>query len=378
MTESFLFALCFVAIGAFLYYFVKTRFERRVANVRGKRWVKTLRHLGNNMPLEDDSTFELRHGEEFVMNLTGVSLVESRRGPRISKRSTDAFTVSLAKGFYYTAAAGKSYSDEPDDVIREIDTGVATFTTHRVVFVGDKQNREWDFAKLLGTSGSTDGLRLMIGVSNRQKMSGIASTSMTSISPGLAFEVTQAAKQDGWEVARSICLHGAKELDAQLESMNSNTFISAQRLEIEMEQWREANPREELPVEKEAAAEPTQSAKNAPMSEIKVVGETFYKKSFEALRHELKTEGNSEHIVEAELRNDPDNEYSDSGKAVAVYIRDKQVGHVPEWLAPKVFEQLEPEGGSVTLGARLWLDDVSAKPQTNSVTVILDSRLVLA
>ena len=108
--------------------------------------------------------------------------------------------------------------------------------------MGDKQNREWDFAKLLGTSGSTGGLRLMIGVSNRQKMSGIASTSMTSISPGLAFEVTQAAKQDGWEVARSICLHGAKELNAQLEAINANTFISAERLEIEMEKWREANP----------------------------------------------------------------------------------------------------------------------------------------
>ena len=29
-----------------------------------------------------------------------------------------------------------------------------------------------------------------------------------------------------------------------------------------------------------------------------------------------------------------------------------QVGHVPEWSAPKVFDQLEPEGGTVTLGAR--------------------------
>ena len=103
----------------------------------------------------------------------------------------------------------------------------------------------------------------------------------------------------------------------------------------------------------------------------------FYKKSFEALRAELKTEGNSEHILEVELRNDPDNEYSDSGKAVAVFIRDNQVGHVPEWLAPKVFDQLEPEGGAVVLGARLYLDYFDAKPKRNSVTVMLDSRLVV-
>ena len=107
------------------------------------------------------------------------------------------------------------------------------------------------------------------------------------------------------------------------------------------------------------------------------MGEFFYKKSFAALREELKSEGNSEHILEAELRVDPDNEYSDSGKAVAVYIRNKQVGHVPEWLAPTVFDALEPDGGKVTLGARLWLDDGGSRPKNSSVTVFLDSRLVI-
>ncbi len=113
------------------------------------------------------------------------------------------------------------------------------------------------------------------------------------------------------------------------------------------------------------------------MQEIQVVGESFYEKSFEALREQLKLEDGTEHIVEAELRNDPDNEYSDSGKAVAVFIRDKKVGHVPEWLAPKAFDKLEPEGGTVTLGAGLYLDHRTAKPQKNAVRVRLDSRLVI-
>ena len=122
------------------------------------------------------------------------------------------------------------------------------------------------------------------------------------------------------------------------------------------------------------ASAPTEQS---PLQEILVVGESFYKKSFEELRKHLKSEGGTEHIVEVELRNDPDNEYSASGKAVAVFIRDKKVGHVPEWLAPKVFDTLEPEGGTVTLGARLYLDHPTAKPQKNSVTVTLDSRLVV-
>jgi hypothetical protein len=50
---------------------------------------------------------------------------------------------------------------------------------------------------------------------------------------------------------------------------------------------------------------------------------------------------------------------------------------VPEWLAPKVLDQLEPEGGTVTLDSRFYLDYFDAKPQKNSVTVTLDSRLVI-
>lgn len=49
----------------------------------------------------------------------------------------------------------------------------------------------------------------------------------------------------------------------------------------------------------------------------------LYKKSFEALWEELKSEENTEHVVEVKPRNDRDNKYSDSGKAVAVYIRKK-------------------------------------------------------
>ena len=303
----------------------------------------------------------------------------------MSIRSTDAFTVALAKGFYYTAAAGKSVSPEPDDELKQIDTGVAHFTTHRVVFVGGKQTREWDFAKLLGTTERQNGLQLMISVSNRQKTSGLASPSVNQISPSMAFQITEQVKEYGFDAAKETALHAAEEVKVQLGVMQQSFFISEDEIERRTEQWRKDNalPDVEPVKKKRKAPSPSKHAvaeddeELEALAEIKVVGEMFYKKSFEALREELKTQGNTEHIVEVELRNDPDNEYSDSGKAVAVYIRDKHVGHVPEWLAPKVFDKLEPEGGAVTLGARLYLDYFDAKPQKNSVTVMLDSRLIV-
>ena len=375
-------SLMVIVIGG--YFVVTTGYKRMVAKQRSEHWVKHLTEIGTKMPYED-SPFELRHGEKYVLSLRDQMLVESRRGTRVSTRSTDAFTVALAKGFYYTAAAGQSVSPEPGDELKQIDTGVAHFTTHRVMFVGGKQTREWDFSKLLGTTEEPGGLRLMISVSNRQKTSGLASPSVIQISPGMAYQITEQVKEYGFEAAKETALHAAQEVKVQLSVMQEKFFISEEEIERRTEQWRKQNPLPDVePVKKKKkATSPAEPAvvegdeELEPLAEIQVVGEMFYKKSFEALREELKTQGNTEHIVEVELRNDPDNEYSDSGKAVAVYIRNKKVGHVPEWLAPKVFDQLEPEGGTVTLGARLYLDYFDAKPQKNSVTVTLDSRLVI-
>jgi len=375
-------SLMAIVIGG--YFVVTTGYKRMVAKQRSEHWVKHLTEIGTKMPYED-APFELRHGEKYVLSLRDQMLVESRRGTRVSTRSTDAFTVALAKGFYYTAAAGQSVSPEPGDELKQIDTGVAHFTSHRVVFVGAKQTREWDFAKLLGTTEEPGGLRLMISVSNRQKTSGLASPSVSQISPGMAYQITEQVKEYGFEAAKETALHAAQEVKVQLSVMQERFFISEEEIERRTEQWRKQNPLPDVePVtKKKKAPSPAEPAaveddeELEPLAEIQVVGEMFYKKSFEALREELKTHGNTEHIVEVELRNDPDNEYSDSGKAVAVYIRSKKVGHVPEWLAPKVFDQLEPEGGTVTLGARLYLDYLDAKPQKNSVTVTLDSRLIV-
>jgi hypothetical protein len=374
-------AIVVIILGG--YFLVTTSYKRAVAKQRSEHWVKHLTQIGTKMPFPD-SPFPLRHGEKYVLSLADQMLVESRRGTRVSTRSTDAFTVALAKGFYYTAAAGQSVSPEPGDELKQIDTGVAHFTTHRVVFVGGKQTREWDFAKLLGTTEEPAGLRLMISVSNRQKTSGLASQSLNQISPGMAYQITERVIHHGFESAKESALYGAQEIAAQLEVMNESFFVSEEEIARRTEAWRQSHQMEKSKTsgsvgkkKPSSKAPPVEPEELEPLEEIQVVGETFYKKSFEALRKELKTEGNTEHIVEVELRNDPDNQYSDSGKAVAVFIRNNKVGHVPEWLAPKVFDQLEPEGGTVTLGARLYLDYFDAKPPKNSVTVTLDSRLVV-
>ena len=64
---------------------------------------------------------------------------------------------ALPQVFTTPTAGGKAVSPEPEEEMKDIDEGRATFTNKRVVFAGDKHTREWDFAKLLGWNEGAGG-----------------------------------------------------------------------------------------------------------------------------------------------------------------------------------------------------------------------------
>lgn len=368
-----------VAIGAALRHQNFRRQFMKFAETQATR----LDFLAKALPLQRETKFQLRSGEEYVYHLDNMSLIEPRRAARVTRRSTDAVTVALAKGIYYTAAGGKSVSPEPEDELREIDRGTATFTTQRVVFVGSKQTREWDFAKLLGWDVGAGG-RLMIAVSNRQKVSGIQMTDRSDLMPDVVIQIAGQARDEGWEWARELCENGSKNARAQAQFVRENTWAGEEKITAFVQKLDEqgeielAEKARKEEAEQEANATKPRKISSSPglqTRELEVVGEFFYKESFSKLREMFETDGGTEHVVEAELRNDPDNPHSESGMAVAVFIRGLQVGHIPEAIAPEVFEEIEPKGGSLTLGARLWLDYKESKPNQSSVTLFIDSRL---
>ena len=365
---------------------------------------KFARHAG---PVEE-ARFPLKPGEVVVYEMKEATLAETRRGPRVSYRQLDAFTFRFAPGFYYTAAGGKSVSPEPEEEMKDIDEGRATFTNKRVVFAGNKHTREWDFAKLLGWNEGAGGYILM-AVSNRQKVSGVSGGPHDIMGP-VAFQLAQIVANDGFESAKGAAKLGSFKAREQGRWMRENFFGGPSGLtrfveqmdkqvdrhlekmdELGIEEWiepgkplpkgtptRSREPKRAVAGEKPSAAD--SAAQNGPKTgrvpeELEVVGEFYHQESFAALRELFDTEGDSEHIVEAELRIDPDNPYSDSGMAVAVYVKDLHVGHIPELLAPNIYELIEPRGGRVTLGARVWLDHEESKPNKSSVQLFIDSRL---
>ncbi len=368
-----------------------------------KRQVAALEKFARQKGPPDSARFPLKPGEVVVYEMDDARLAETRRGARVSYRQLDAFTFRFAPGFYYTAAGGKSVSPEPEEEMKDIDEGRATFTNKRVIFAGRKHTREWDFAKLLGWNEGQGGYVFM-SVSNRQKVSGVIGSPHDIMGP-VAFQLAQIVANDGFEAAKGAAQMGVYKAREQgrwmqehffggpsgltkfVEEMEDRVDRHLQKMdELGVEEWIE--PGKPLPAPKktqsgepkdaptppEAAIPPNPRIGRVP-EELEVVGEFYHQESFAELRELFGTDGDSEHIVEAELRIDPDNPYSDSGMAVAVYIKDFHVGHIPEVLAPHIYELIEPKGGTVTLGARLWLDHEDSRPNKSSVQLFVDSRL---
>lgn len=372
-----------------------SRMRRNQFITYAKRQEAHLMKFVRQAPFDIDARFPLKQGEMVVWELENASLAETRRGPRVTQRQMDAFTFRFAPGFYYTAAGGKSVSDAHDEM-KDIDIGRATFTNKRVIFVGEKHTREWDFSKLLGWE-VTPGGYIMMAVSNRQRMSGV-SGSLNDLMASVAFDLSQIVASNGFDSAKvsaesgtrsareqakfaeQFLLYRPKEIERHREKVEEETRARLDELDRAGHQkWVE--PGKPIPEESTPRADlendtSSPSARlGAVPEELEVVGEFYHPQAFANLRARFGTEGGSEHIVEAELRNDPENPYSDSGKAVAVYIYGEHVGHVPEVLAPGIFELVEAKGGTVNLGARVWLDHEDSKPGKSSVQVFIDSRL---
>lgn len=284
-----------------------------------------LLRLAEGMPLPSTAKFPLKPGEGFVYQLQNVSLVEPRRGTRSSSRTTHAATFALAKGLYYTVGSSRGVSPEPDDELKVIDQGTATFTSKRVVFAGSKQTREWAFAKMLGWDEAAGAL-LTIAVSNRQKVSGIQLNGRTELMPSVALQIAIAVGDDGWDTARGMCLRGAENARKQAEFVSRNPAAGEEEItryaeELEFEDNLGAGSEN---IDSGAPSVSARGVRKKSSNELLTVAvEPRYQTSFDDLRRELNAGNLKEQPTKATLSAERD---SRGKPSVAVYISDRKIG----------------------------------------------------
>jgi Zn-finger nucleic acid-binding protein len=123
--------------------------------------------LGNIDPGKSpDCPVILKRNEEHIVTFPGITLKE----PRAVRRTTGGYAgprFRVAKGVSFSLGAFGA-SSESHDEIRDIDRGLFTITTKRLIFSGNKKTTGIDLSKIISINPYSDG----IGVNreNREKM----------------------------------------------------------------------------------------------------------------------------------------------------------------------------------------------------------------
>jgi Protein of unknown function (DUF2510) len=141
---------------------------------RVQSFLDRAQHFEGFTNAEDPSLALRLHGNERALLVVhGAQLIAPRRLPGHWTGGNTGITFHVAKGM--TARVGAT-GGQPIQGAQEpevVDTGVATFTDHRVVFTGTRHSQEWDFAKVLGYHHEDPDGWTAIPVSDRQTVSGV-------------------------------------------------------------------------------------------------------------------------------------------------------------------------------------------------------------
>lgn len=118
-------------------------------------------------------TVVLKRGEKIFYSLPAVSLVEVQRAPGQYTGGYSGFSFRLTRSVRYHVGGSRGTYVQGAEQLKVTDEGSATITNQRVVFAGAKNAREWNYSKLVSIEHDDQRPVTMIGVSSRQKISGL-------------------------------------------------------------------------------------------------------------------------------------------------------------------------------------------------------------
>ena len=125
-------------------------------------------------PDQVGSSFVPKRGERLFGAFAGCQLLDLQRGATSYVGGHAGFSFRLSRGVTYRVGASKGTATTAPESLKVADGGNAVVTDRRMVFHGERSNREWAFAKLVSIQHDPNEPITLIHVSNRQKISGIS------------------------------------------------------------------------------------------------------------------------------------------------------------------------------------------------------------
>ena len=120
----------------------------------------------------DDQSLVQKKGELVLWTGQGIYHVAGRT-PSTYSGGSQGFSIPLVAGIRYRVGSFKGTMTPGVEMQMDKDQGMVKLTNQRLIFAGPIATTEWAFTKILSTFSNPDRTDFIIGVSNRQKSSGL-------------------------------------------------------------------------------------------------------------------------------------------------------------------------------------------------------------
>jgi hypothetical protein len=120
----------------------------------------------------DDHSLAQKKGELVLWTGHGIYQVAGRT-PSTFSGGSQGVSIPIVAGIRYKVGSFKGRTIPGVEMQMDKDQGMVKLTNQRLIFAGPIATTEWAFAKLLSTFSNPDRTDFILGVSNRQKSSGL-------------------------------------------------------------------------------------------------------------------------------------------------------------------------------------------------------------
>jgi hypothetical protein len=120
----------------------------------------------------DDHSLAQKKGELVLWTGYGIYQVAGRT-PSTFSGGSQGVSIPIVAGIRYKVGSFKGQTIPGVEMQMDKDQGMVKLTNQRLIFAGPIATTEWAFAKLLSTFSNPDRTDFILGVSNRQKSSGL-------------------------------------------------------------------------------------------------------------------------------------------------------------------------------------------------------------
>jgi hypothetical protein len=120
----------------------------------------------------DDHSLAQKKGELVLWTGNGIYQVAGRT-PSTFSGGSQGVSIPIVAGIRYKVGSFKGRTIPGVEMQMDKDQGMVKLTNQRLIFAGPIATTEWAFAKLLSTFSNPERTDFILGVSNRQKSSGL-------------------------------------------------------------------------------------------------------------------------------------------------------------------------------------------------------------